>query len=445
MVKKYFKKLWREPNPWVSGLALLLISSASITSVINGLEWVLKILLETQLLFLLGILIIAISVLVVIRKILSLKTVPFDNQPALSRFSPSLQLLNWWRSRSFKKVHIDNELVFFNFEDKQLFSLEYPTFLPESGLAESRPTIILRLPARSFMPIADFINLHLLRRLSIAGASVMVIVTDVLYSDKQIPNSAINLTMIICKKVLGNHANVKRLSMILADNSLDFTHFVLNNYVPFLAEHDQKLPAFKEPRDKDKSKILRANNFLSFGLFVFAIQKLLKIRKAVFVMQWRERILKWEDYLPLIKGVSEPNLKGLILSETVMDYNNNPILTGSHVHHKCSLFTLTDDPDFVAKVIFKYKLMDEVIQWEIPQFYINWLSKVVFGIAVSKKKSLKPTFCKKRFVLSIAKKFIYDQAIRDKIVNTKWEEIYIRMRFYRKYTTSRSLFGKLYL
>jgi len=89
--------------------------------------------------------------------------------------------------------------------------------------------------------------------------------------------------------------------------------------------------------------------------------------------------------------------------------------------------------------------VESVIQWEVPQSYVNWLNKAIFGIDENNKKSMKPNFYKIRSVLSFVKKFIKDQAVREEIDNKKWEEIYTRMRFYRKYKTSRSLFGKLYL
>ena len=438
-------KFWREPNQWISGVALLFIGSLSLTSVVKGLKWILNKLLETQYLLSIGILVLVISAIVVIRKVLSFRTVPFENRSLLAKSSPTLYLLNWWRGKIFRKVHIEDVLAFFNIKDKRLYTLEYHDYLPEIGLTESRPTIIFRIPARSYMPISDFINLHLLHNLSIAGASVIVIVTDVLYSDKRIPENAIDLTMNICKKALGSYAKVKRLSTIFIDNSIDFTQFVVNNYASYLAENDQKLTTFKQPHENDISKILRANSFMSFGLFVFAIQKLIKDRDAVFVMQWRERISKWEDLLPLITRIPDLHVKGLIVNETLMDYNNKPILTGSHIHHKGSLFTMTDDPDFVASIIFKYKLVESVIQWEVPQSYVNWLNKAIFGIDENNKKSMKPNFYKIRSVLSFVKKFIKDQAVREEIDNKKWEEIYTRMRFYRKYKTSRSLFGKLYL
>lgn len=444
-MKKYLIRLWRKPNPWITGVSFFYLSSISLTSASKGFEWVKSFLSKNELFSAIAILVLAISGLIIIRKILWYRIVPFDSQSILARFSPSFYILNWWRGKHFRKVHIEGELEKFNLGNNHIYSLEYPNFVYENGLSESRPTILFKIPARLYLPIPDFINLHLLHRLSIAGASVIVIITDILYSDKRIPNSAINFTINICKKILGNHTKVKQLSKICVNNSFDFAQFVIKNYADYLSMNEQRLTTFKQPNKDDKSIILRAKGFMSFGFFVFAISKLVKSKNSLFVMQWRERIVLWEDFSPLVKDIMEVNIKGLIVNESLRDHNNIPLLTGSYNPLKDSLFTMTDDSEHIANIIFKCKLVEGAINWDIPQSYFIWISQLIFGIKEHRNMTLLHNKYRKKRIIRIAKKFVVDQNLLEEICNNKLEELIIRVKFYTFYAKTRRLFGKFYL
>lgn len=382
-------------NNWIVGISLLVFGSYLSNQIMHIRLMIDKLLYFSDILYkplvYLTLLIFSSSIIFrLFRLYKRWKLIYFRDQHFLLSFDPILKIMSFLKRKRVntpalasileKFKHDTNSNYYSIVESSELKGLE--CFAKHT---KGVPTIVLKLPARTHIALPDFQDLRLLRNIVAAGGRVVVIIIDVPYLDKQPENinmeQCYNKTYKIIRQVLGSNVIIQRLSTMFSKNIDDFLRFLFDTYIPLYANKlDKKIYTHKI--ETDSKKILNIS-YLVFALLLKALTYLYKKDQSLMIIQWKERLFKWTEFSEFMKrNLGNIRITGFILGETFFSYSGKKLRTSVDTFEDLS-FTLTESNSSVAKKLLSFEYSNEQIDWKIPNNYILYLARNVFGYKIT--------------------------------------------------------------
>jgi len=241
-----------------------------------------------------------------------------------------------------------------------------------------KPHLVLKLPARQHLALADIYDLRLLQKFLIAGGEVTVLIIDVPKDDTRVEDieQAVTVTCGWVRRFLGTSAQVKTLSRLVGDNERQIVEYFLRVYIPWLEESLTERLRFYEAEPGRPTSL--NVSYLVFALFTKALETIGSGKKPIFVVQWRERLYKWFELKEFVRGpYSSVHLGGLVVGNSLLSPTGEKIPTARRSPAD-SMFHFTDDIFSIARVIFAV----EGTTFVVSDRYLEVLGRSLLGVSL---------------------------------------------------------------
>jgi hypothetical protein len=241
-----------------------------------------------------------------------------------------------------------------------------------------RPHLLLKIPAREHLALADIVDFRLLRKFLSAGGGVTVLIIDVPKDGTEVRDldAAVKATWLWVRRLLGRGARVMTLSRAIARTEEDAVLFFVHSYIPWLATLLNKRIFRREVPGSVESMNV---SYLVFTLLARILEKLQIPHQPLFVIQWRERFFKWFDLQDFVRGPhSRIPLGGFVLGESLLAPNGQKIPTATRGPLD-DMFHFTDDLSLITTRILAVRNGTFVL----PDQYVDRLSRSLLGVSPS--------------------------------------------------------------
>lgn len=443
-------------NNWVVGLSFLIFSSyygiqnLNFRSILNKISPYLKPIVESLVYF--ALLLFLTSIIIRLHRLYkNWKLVHFKDQSFILSFDPILKFVNFLKRKHFDILHI--KLIIDKFQNRT--NSNYYTLVESSQFRKTNldtwqikeiPTIVYKIPIRNHVALSDFQDLRLLRHVVAAGGRVIVIILDIPFLDKQSPKIDIDQCYVkthsMIKRVLGSSVVIQRLSTICSEEMNMFIRFLFYTYIPLYADKfDRKIFINNSGID---DKVLKNISYLVFGILLYALNYIYIKNKVTsfIIIQWKERLFKWEEFAEFIKEKFEMKILGLIVGENFLNYKGEKLRTSISNFEDLS-FTLNESNVSVAKKILSFDSSCSQMAWKIPDDYIEYLAENILGIEIKGKivdeKILRKHYKRLKNFYSRYTENVNDISLYDK---ERLKSLYIRYKFHKEFSKIQRVFLK---
>lgn len=174
---------------------------------------------------------------------------------------------------------------------EQLFTLHNTSETSNHGLDPGeRPVLIVKIPARYHLAVADFVVLRMVRVLMASGCAVLVVVLDARYDGNAGTDvdRYVKRTRHFVRRILGSGVQIKTLSNLVVAESPSAVGFLLRRFVPYFVTIVRGNNA-TDTNDYLVSLFLKA-------MIIHCLSRQFK-QQPVIIAQWEDRLRAWQPLL----------------------------------------------------------------------------------------------------------------------------------------------------